>query len=272
MKQYKLNKALHLSYIIIILVLIYMPILSMAVFSFNKDRSLVRFTGFSWQWYREVFTDNDFRTAVLNTIIIAIIVMIVSTIIAVMASLTLAKLRKTTKKILLGINQIPMLNPDIITAISLFIIFGTLRIPNGYVSIILSHITFSVPYAVVAIYPKILQLDQNLSDAAADLGATQFQTFMKVILPQLKGSIFAAMAITFSLSFDDFAISYFAAGKSGIKNISIYLYTFKRDVKPTVNAFSVLILLVLIGKIIYDLVIWKKKTKKDIRRGIEENV
>ena len=268
MQRSKLSKALHLSYIIIILLIIYIPIISMVIFSFNSTRSLTRFTGVSGKWYREVFTDSDFRGAVINTIIIAIIAMILSTIIGIIGALTLAKLKKTTRKIMLGINEIPMINPDIITAISLFVIFGAIRIPNGYISMIIAHITFCVPFVVVTVYPKIMQLDENLSDAAADLGATQFQTIIKVILPQLKSSIFASMAISFALSFDDFVISYFAAGNSGIKNISIYLYTLKRDVKPTVNAFSVLVLLVLSSKLVYDLILWKKKNKKNLKKGL----
>ena len=268
MQKSKITKALHLSYIITVLLIIYIPIISMVLVSVNAPRSLIRFSGISGKWYREVFIDSDFRGAVINTILIAIIAMIVSTIIGIIGALTLAKLKRSTRKIILGINEIPMFNTDIITAISLFVIFGALRIPNGYISIIIAHITFCVPFVVVTVYPKIMQLDENLSDAAADLGATQFQTIMKVILPQLKSSIFASLAISFALSFDDFVISYFAAGNSGIKNISIYLYTLKRDVKPTVNAFSVLVLLVLLSKLVVDAILWKKKNKKNLKRGI----
>lgn len=268
MKLKKTKTALQLTFIIAILLLLYLPILSMVVFSFNSARSVTRLSGFSFKWYGEVFIDTDFRNAMINTFIIAIISTIISTVIGLFGALGLVKLKPRTKQIILGINEVPMISPDIITAISLFVIFGALHVPSGYISLILSHITFQVPFVIVAIYPKVLTLDANLANAAQDLGATPTKSIFKVIIPQLKGAILAGAAIAFAMSFDDFVISYFAAGDSGVQNISIYLYTLKRDVKPTINAFSTLILLVLIGKIIYDVSMWPRKMRKEKKRGL----
>ncbi len=263
----KKHKIISLIYIILILLLVYLPIFSMIFFSFNKDRSVTRFTGLSLKWYGEIFKDKAFLKAMINTITIALISTIFSIVVGTFGAISLNELSNKKRKLILGINNVPMISPEIITAISLFVIFGTLYIPPGYISIVLAHITFSTPYVIVTIYPKLLQLDKDLKDAAADLGATPIKIIFKVILPQIKGTIISAMAIAFAMSFDDFVISYFVAGDSGIQNISIYLYTLKRDVKPTINAFSAIIMLIVIAKIIFDFFTWPRKIKKEKKRG-----
>lgn len=263
----KKDKIISLTFIITILVLLYLPIFSMVIFSFNGIRSVTRLSGFSFQWYKEIFVDKAFFNAVISTFIIAITSTIFSVLIGTFGAIALTRVKPKTSKIFLFLNNVPMISPEIITAISLFVIFGVMYIPAGYLTIILAHITFSTPYVIVTIYPKLKMLDTNLSDAAADLGATPLQTIFKVILPQLRGAIISASMIAFAMSFDDFVISYFVAGDSGVQNISIYLYTLKRDVKPTINAFSTLVLMVVVGKILFDILTWKKKQEKARKRG-----
>lgn len=243
----------------IIIAFIYIPIISMVVFSFNASRSLTRWTGFSFMWYKELFTDQVILKAVLVTIVIAVISTIISTIIGTLASIALSKQRKVIREAALQLNNIPVLNPEIITAVSLFLLFGAFAIERGYLTMLLAHIAFSIPYVVIAVYPKVRSLDPNLTDAAYDLGATPFQALYKVILPQIKVAVIAGAAIAFTMSFDDFAISYFAVSDTSIQNISIYLYTLRRGVEPTINALSTIIISIIMIKVVYDVIKVKKQ-------------
>lgn len=243
----------------LVLSFIYIPILSMVIFSFNASRSLTRWTGLSFKWYQELFTDKVILKAVAVTIVIAIISTIISTIIGTLASIALSKQRKVIREAALSLNNIPVLNPEIITAVSLFLLFGAFAIERGYATMLLAHIAFSIPYVVIAVYPKVRSLDPNLTDAAYDLGATPIQALFKVIIPQIKVAVIAGAAIAFTMSFDDFAISYFAVSDTSIQNISIYLYTLRRGVEPTINALSTIIITIIGIKVIYDVI----KTRKN---------
>lgn len=245
-------------FVVIIIAFIYIPIISMIAFSFNASRSLTRWTGFSFMWYKELFTDQVILKAVIVTIVIAVISTIISTIIGTLASIALSKQRKVIREAALQLNNIPVLNPEIITAVSLFLLFGAFAIERGYLTMLLAHIAFSIPYVVIAVYPKVRSLDPNLTDAAYDLGATPFQALYKVILPQIKVAVVAGAAIAFTMSFDDFAISYFAVSDTSIQNISIYLYTLRRGVEPTINALSTIIITIIMVKVIYDVIKVKK--------------
>ena len=256
------------SFIALIIALVYAPIASMVLFSFNTNKSFTRFGGFSLRWYHDLFQNEAMMQAVFVTIIVAVISTIISTSIGTLAAISLSKQRKIFRKLTLTATNIPIINPEIITAISLFVLFGMLHLPSGYLTIILAHIAFSTPYVIITVYPKVTSLDPNLSDAAADLGANPFQTLAKVILPQLKVAIIAGAAIAFTMSFDDFVISYFVTIASGVSNISTYLYTLKRGIDPKVNALSTLIVLVVGIKIAYDYFIGgPRKEKREKIRG-----
>lgn len=259
MKTNKLSKV----FIGLVLAFIYIPILSMVVFSFNSSRSLTRWTGFSLMWYKELFLDQDIRQVVMVTIVIAVISTVISTIIGTLASIALTKQRKVLRETILSLNNIPLLNPEIVTAVALFILFGAFSIARGYTTMLLAHIAFSVPYVIITVYPKVRSLDPSLTDAAYDLGATPIKALIKVVLPQIKVAIFAGAAIAFTMSFDDFAISYFAVSGTSIQNISIYLYTLRKGFVPTINALSTLIVLVIVVKVVYDLVKTKKQKFKE---------
>lgn len=226
-------------YLLLVLILIYVPFVPLILFSFNSSRSLTEFSGFSLRWYEKMWNDRDIALAFVNTLSCAVIATIVSTFIGAVGAIALSRCgRKAFKEAILKINNLPIVNPDIVTAVAMLLLFVSFSIPTGYVTMLLAHIAFCIPYVVVAIYPKVKALDQNLIEAAQDLGATPWQAIIKVLVPQLKGAILAAAAIAFTMSFDDFVISYFTSG--GVKNISIYLYTTKRR-DPSINALSTLI-------------------------------
>jgi spermidine/putrescine transport system permease protein len=195
--------------------------------------------------------------------LVAIISTIISTIIGTLAAIALTKHKKHLRELMLSTNNIPIVNPEIVTAIAFFVLFGTFAIDRGLVTMIIAHIAFSTPYVVITVYPKVKSLDPNLADAAYDLGATPFQALYKVILPQIKIAVIAGAAIAFTMSFDDFVISYFAVSGSAIKNISIYLYTLKRGVEPTINALSTIIILIIGIKITRDYLKSGKKSEED---------
>ncbi|MCR1808748.1 ABC transporter permease [Haploplasma modicum] len=247
----KTNRLIENIYFIIIILFTYIPMASMIIFSFNKSKSLTKWTGFSLEWYVKLFQDRDIIEAITNTITVAVISTVVATIIGTLVSIALTKHKKLFKETILGLSNIPILSPEIVTAIAFFVFFGAFAIQKGMTTMILAHIAFSTPYVILAVYPKVKSLDKDLVNAAYDLGATPRQALFKVILPQIKVAIFAGAAIAFAMSFDDFVISYFASGGM-VKNISIYLYTLKRGIEPTVNALSAIIMIGVGIKVAFD--------------------
>ncbi|MFA6801561.1 MAG: ABC transporter permease [Acholeplasmataceae bacterium] len=241
------------------MIFIYLPIISIAVFSFNQGDSLTRWSGFTFSRYVELFTDsqlfnytNPSESIVFMTIWIAVVSTLISTVFGTLAAISLAKSKKVFRDLTLSVNNIPIVSPDIIMAVSLLVLFGAMQLEPSYNTMLLAHIAFSTPYVLITVYPKVKSLDPNIADAAYDLGATPIQALWKVILPQLKVAIIAGAALAFTMSFDDFIISYFVAGSSGDMNISIYLYTNKLSPKPIINALSTIILVIVGSKILYD--------------------
>ena len=230
----------------LVLLFLYIPFIPLILFSFNSSRSLTSFEGFSLTWYAKLMNDQNIMLAIINTIFIAIVATLASVLIGTLASIALTRSRRVLKNAILRINNFPVVNPEIVTAIAMLLLFVALRVKTGYITMLLAHVAFCTPYVILTMYPKVKSLDPNVIEAAQDLGATPWQAIWKVLVPQIRPSILAAAAIAFTMSFDDFVISYFNAG--GIKNISIYLYTTKRR-DPTVNAFST-IMIVVIGVIV----------------------
>ena len=202
----------------------YLPILYIIIFSFNDSRSLTKFGGFSLRWYEKMFADSTMMEAVLYTVIIAIIATVVATVVGTITAIGLSKSRKVVQKMVERINDLPVMNPDIVTAISLLMFFSVLTVKKGFGTLLIAHIMFCIPYVMLSVTPKLRSLDPNLIDAAMDLGATPFQALAKVIVPQIKPGIVSGALIAFTMSFDDFVISYFTTG-NGVTNISILLIT-----------------------------------------------
>ena len=242
----------------------YLPILYIIIFSFNDSRSLTKFGGFSLRWYEKMFADSTIMEAVLYTVIIAIIATVVATVVGTITAIGLSKSRKVVQKMVERINDLPVMNPDIVTAISLLMFFSVLTVKKGFGTLLIAHIMFCIPYVMLSVTPKLRSLDPNLIDAAMDLGATPFQALAKVIVPQIKPGIVSGALIAFTMSFDDFVISYFTTG-NGVNNISILVYTMSKRVNPSINALStiVILLITLVLGVVNIVPIVREKREKD---------
>ena len=254
------NKFFSMLYVVLCLAFFYLPILVTMIFSFNSSKSLTRFTGFSLRWYEELLGNGEVIKAVYVSVTIAIIATIVSTILGTITAIGLSKSKKVIKELLLNINNIPILNPEIVTAISLMLLFSSLGFRKGYLTMLLAHIAFCTPYVITSVYPKVRALDPNMANAAMDLGATPFQALTKVIVPMIKEGIFAGALLAFTMSFDDFVISYFVSG-NGVKNISIVVYNMTKRINPTINALSTIVIVVIVVVLLLANVIPKLRNK-----------
>ncbi len=255
----------------VILLFIYAPIVNMVIFSFNqkigKNDSAITFNNFTWDNYINLFTNEDFLEKVSNTVLVAVCATAISLIIGTFAAIAISRQKKWLKDFTLAINNIPIVTPEIITALSLLLLILSAGIgfsARGFGTMLLAHIAFCTPYVIITVYPKIKNLDPNLLDAAYDLGATPVTGLFKVILPQLKVAIFAAAAIAFTMSFDDFVISYFVGGN--FQNIASYLYT-SQTTELIVNALTSIIMVFIGSKVIFDYI----KTKRINSKEEEEN-
>lgn len=245
----------------LLLVFFYAPILFMIIFSFNSSKSLTHFTGFSLRWYEAMLKNHGMMESLYVTIIIALLATIISTIVGTITAIGLSKSKKVLRAFVSQVNDFPIMNPEIVTAIGLMLLFITFQIEKGFVTLLLAHIAFCIPYVILSIMPKIKSLDPNLADAAMDLGATPWQALVKVIVPQIMPGIVSGALIAFTMSFDDFVISYFVTGQ-GVKNLSIMVYTMSKRINPSVNAIStVVVLLITITLIIVNVLpMIRKKT------------
>ena len=236
------HKTLKKLYLALIILFFYLPIVYVVFFSFNSARSLTNFEGFSLRWYQKMFRTRSMMESIYYSLVIAVIATAVSTVAGTIVSIGLSKSHRLVKQIVTQVDNLPMLNPDIVTAIGLMLFFSTLSIPTGFWTLLLAHIIFCIPYVILSIMPKLRQLDDNLAEAALDLGCTPMQALYKVILPQIKEGIVSGALVAFTMSFDDFVISYFTTGP-GINNISTYVYSTTKRINPSVNALSTLIVI-----------------------------
>lgn len=236
-------------YMVLCFVFFYLPILVTVIFSFNSSKSLTNFTGFSMRWYQELLSNSEIMSAVYVSVTVALLSTAISTILGTLTALGLSKSRKFLKEYLLNINNIPILNPEIVSAISLMLLFSSMGLPKGYWTMLLAHISFCTPFVITSVYPKVRSLDPNLANAAMDLGATPFQALVKVIIPIIRPGIFAGALLAFTMSFDDFVISYFVSG-NGVKNISIIVYNMTKRINPTINALSTIVIVVIVAVLV----------------------
>lgn len=253
-----MKKFIAQSYLWILLIMLYSPILIIAIFSFTEAKVLGNWTGFSTKLYTSLFTSgshHSLMSAIQNTLIIAVLAAIFSTILGTIAAIGIHNLRGRRKAMMNTLNNIPMLNPDIITGISLFLLFVSLGITQGFTTVILAHITFCTPYVVLCVMPRLLQMNPNIYEAALDLGATPAQAMRKVILPELKSGMISGFIMAFTLSIDDFAVTLFTKGTEGLETLSTYIYADARkggltpELRPlsTIIFVTVLILLIIIN-------------------------
>lgn len=246
-------------YIIIVFVLMYAPIAVLVFFSFNEGSSTSHFTGFSLRWYQTLFHNQYVMEALYNTLLLAAASAVISTVLGTAAAVGISRLKRWQQKLINTVTNIPMMNPDIVTGVSMLLMFvfvGRLLGQSsvlGFWTLLLAHITFNLPYVILSVQPVLSRVDVHLSEAAQDLGCTPVKAFFKVVLPSISSGIVTGFMMAFTLSVDDFVISFFTAGPS-FTTLPLYIYSMtKKPVKPDINALStimfavVLLLLILIN-------------------------
>lgn len=228
----------------LLIIFFYAPIIYMIIFSFNEGKSLTSFTGFSLRWYQHMLESRDMMEALYTTFSVALLATAISTVVGTIAAIGLSKSKRIIREVMDQVNNLPMMNPEIVTAIGFMLLFITFKVEKGYTTMLLAHIAFCIPYVMLSVMPKVKSLDPNLADAAMDLGATPVQALTKVIVPQITPGIVSGALIAFTMSVDDFIISYFVTGQ-GVKNLSIMVYTMSKRVNPSINAISTLVVVII---------------------------
>lgn len=228
-------------YIALIMLFMYAPIATLMVLSFNASRSRAKWGGFTLKWYAELFQNQDILQALYNTLLIALLSALFATIIGTVACISINGMKKRYRAIFMGITNIPMLNAEIVTGISLMLLFLTLGVKFGFGTILLSHITFNIPYVILSVMPRMKQLNPSVYEAALDLGASPMKAFFKVVFPDLLPGILSGFVMAFTMSLDDFIITHFTKGP-GVDTLSTKIYTeVKKGIKPEMYALSTLI-------------------------------
>lgn len=240
-------------YIALIFLFLYAPIGTLMVLSFNASRTRAKWGGFTFKWYAELFQNDDILRALGNTLLIALVSSIAATIIGTIASIAMNNMKKRTRTVMMGITNIPMLNADIVTGISLMLLFISFGFRFGLGTILLSHITFNIPYVILSVMPRMKQLNPSIYEAALDLGAPPVTAFFKVVFPDLMPGILSGFLMAFTMSLDDFIITHFTKG-AGVDTLSTKIYTeVRKGIKPEMYALStiifvtVLVLLILVN-------------------------
>lgn len=241
-------------YVFLIFLFLYAPIATLIVLSFNASRTRAKWGGFTTRWYVSLFRNDAIMNALLNTLTIALIASLTATVIGTIACIAIINMKKKSRAIWMGITNIPMLNADIVTGISLMLLFLSLGLKFGYGTILLSHITFCIPYVILSVMPRMKQFNTSTFEAALDLGAGPVYSFFKVVLPDILPGVLSGFLMAFTMSLDDFIITHFTKG-AGVDTLSTKIYTeVKKGIKPEMYALStlifitVLILLLLINK------------------------
>lgn len=249
------KKILCQGYLWLLLLLLYSPIIIIVVYSFTESKVLGNWTGFSFGLYRKLFAEGAHHSlinALWNTLSIALITGVVSTLLGTITAIGIFNLRARSRRLIEFVNQIPILNGDIIMGISLFLLFVSLGIPQGYTTVVLAHITFCTPYVILSVMPRLKQMNPNLYEAALDLGATPMQALRKVIIPEILPGMISGFMLAITISIDDFAVTIFTIGNEGLETLSTYIYADARkggltpELRPLSSLIFVLVLVLLI--------------------------
>lgn len=259
-------KKLSKLYIGLILVFLYLPILVLIVFSFNNTKSRSVFTGFTFEWYRKLFQNELIMTSLGNTVIVAIVASLIATVLGTVACIGISRMRKAPKAVVMQVTNLPIMNPEIVTGVSLMLLFvffaARMNLEFGFVTLIIAHITFDVPYVVLNVMPKFRQMDANLYEAAQDLGCGAVRAFFQVVLPEIMPGVISGFLMAFTFSLDDFIVSYFTSGSSAqTLPITIYAMT-RRKISPEINALSTIIFVVVLVILVVKNVIERRSEKK----------
>ena len=236
--------------LVLVLLFLYVPIFVLIVFSFNETKSRAVFSGFTFDWYIKLFNNRIIIRSLINTLIISAAASIISTVLGTFAAVGISRMRKLPKKLILGATNIPIVNPEIVTGVSLMLLFvfftARMHFEFGFATLLIAHITFDVPYVVLNVMPKLAQMDPNIYDAALDLGCSPIKAFRKVVMPQILPGVLSGFIMSFTYSLDDFVVSYFTSGPT-TQTLPITIYSMtRRKVSPEINALSTLLFLVVV--------------------------
>ena len=246
-----LRKILSDFYMVLILVFLYAPILTMMVLSFNQSKSRTQWGGFTLQWYTQMFDSRSIMSALTTTLVIAFVSALAATVIGTAAALSISSMKAVPRTIVMGITNIPMLNADIVTGISLMLAFIAFGISLGFNTVLISHITFNIPYVILSVMPKLKQTDRSTYEAALDLGASPVYAFFKVVFPDIMPGVLSGFLLAFTMSLDDFIITHFTKG-AGINTLSTLIYSeVRRGIRPSMYALSSIIFLTVLILLIF---------------------
>lgn len=253
-------------YMGLIFAFLYAPILVLIVFSFNESKSRALFTGFTFKWYRQLFENELIMTSLFNSLLMAFCSSVIAAIVGTMAAVGISNMGKKSRAAIMNVTYLPVLNPEIVTGISMMLLFvwfkNVFHIPMGFVTVLIAHVTFCLPYVILNVLPKLRQMDQNLFEAALDLGCTPIQAFFKVVLAQIMPGILSGFMMAFTFSLDDFVVTYFTAG-NGFKMLPTTIYAMvRKKVNPQINALSTIIFLIVLTLLIIMNVVEAKRAKK----------
>lgn len=233
------------TYLALILLFLYAPIAVLMVFSFNDSKTMGQWKGFSLRWYEALLSDATLMSALWVTLSVAILSAVVATVFGTFAAIGLHSMKKAPRTIVENISQFPMVNPDLVTGISFMMLFAFIGLTGGYVRMLIAHITFNIPYVIFSVLPKLRQSSNSLYEAAMDLGCTAWMAIRKVVMPDIMPGIVSGFILAFTMSLDDFVVSWFAT--DGIQNLSIYIYSIaRRGISPKINALSTLMFLAVV--------------------------
>ena len=265
-----MTKTWHKIYTAFIYLFLYAPILVLIFFSFNESKSRTNFTGFSLKWYKSLFENETILNGLKNTLIVSIIAAILATVLGTMAAIGIHNMKKKARTLVMNTTYIQVINPDIITGISLMLMFvfikNTIGLNLGFVTVLLSHITFDVPYVILNVLPKLRQMDNSLYEASLDLGCPPMKSFFKAVVPQIMPGILSGFLMAFTFSLDDFVVTYFTSG-SGYQTLTIVVESMtKRRVSPEINALSTIIF----GVVLFSLILINIKDAKDEEKRKKE--
>ena len=246
-----LRKIISDFYMVLILIFLYAPILTMMVLSFNKSKSRTQWGGFTLQWYTQMFDSRSIMSALTTTLVIAFVSALIATVIGTAAAISINSMRAVPKTVVMGITNIPMLNADIVTGISLMLAFIAFGISMGFKTVLISHITFNIPYVILSVMPKLKQTDKYTYEAALDLGASPIYAFFKVVFPDIMPGVLSGFLLAFTMSLDDFIITHFTKG-AGINTLSTLIYSeVRRGIRPSMYALSSIIFLTVLILLIF---------------------
>lgn len=260
-------KKLAKAYLGLVLMFLYVPIFVLIVFSFNTTKSRSVMSGFTFDWYIKLFKNEIIISSLINTLIVAVIASIAATILGTAAAIGINSMKKLPRTIVLNITNFPVINPEIVTGVSLMLLFvffaARMNLEFGFVTLVIAHITFDVPYVILNVMPKFRQMDPFLYEAAQDLGCGPVRAFFKVVLPEIMPGVVSGFLMAFTFSLDDFIISYFTCG-SGMQTLPVTIYSMtRRKVSPEINALSTIIFFIVVIVLVIKNMIERKSTAKE---------